>query len=646
MKKPILTSVLWTGLLFMVVSCSDDNEILSDLERETTAVSFAFVLNDLVSDREAIKQQMGNIPECIEDEPAFVEVVVTQDGDPVAGSLMQALRLNVKQDSQGIYFTEEHEELELLPENYTLDYFRVLNKNLQVIWIAPIQEPGKVNFASMVESPLPLEISLQSGTKKYVDVDVICYDSRLVNYYGYLFFELEGNQAIEFCIFGNYCDDNGRHAEAIRYEVSVWSYSGDESAPKGTIIYDYLESGIIIEDDFENEVSITYAVPLCIMLPDTAGEDQYYFEISILDGVGYEVEDPLIRRGVITDEDVKFLFDGNSNLDYYHFREGNCNLGDSPKLFEEVEGESSVDDLFIPAIQSMYGGRGGVEWVHEYDANGTLIKSMLYELHPHRLLWEFNYNSYNESGLPHEVESIYYRQNDPSALQLEFTFSDHKINIITTYDDNGNFRYKQLVTDFDSANRITGSISLDENDEFISRTITQFDSQGRIENTVTYSSESGTSEEDIIRRDVNSYNSFGEIHTSKQLIEGVERELEYIYRDDKTLQKLKSVTYEDVPIFQTIEYDEDENRTFSIIIQGDYRTEYTFFEDGLPHIVSSYYHDFLYRVITYNEDRSSEWKFIEESDNSYRIEYKDPSGNIYKTEYYNSDGELISEETS
>lgn len=641
MKNSIFSQILLTGGLFMLFSCSDDNEILNETTKETTAVSFAAVFNDLSSDREAVKQQMGNIPECNEDEPAFVEVVVTQDGDPVAGSFMQPLRLDVILDSDGNYFTEEHENLELLPENYSLDYFRVLNENLEVIWIAPLYEPGEVNFSSMVESPLPLNIDLQPGTKKYVDVDVICYDDRLVNYYGYLFFDLEANQAIEFCIFGNYCDENGRHAEAIRYEVSVWNYSGNESAPKGTIIHENLESGIIIEDDFENEISVTYAVPLCIMLPDTEGEDQYYFEITLLDGVGYVGEDPLIRRGVITDEDVKSLFDGANNLDYYHFREGNCNLGDSPELFEEVEGESSIAEIFIPAFQSMYGGRGGIEWVHEFDANGSLLKSMLYELNPYRLLWEFNYSSYNESGLPHEVEAVYHRQGTPSVINLKFTYSENKINTITSYNDNDNFQYRQVVTDFDASNRITGSIFLNENNGFISREVTQFDSEGRIETTVTYSSETGTSEEDIIRRDVNSYNSFGEIYISKQLFDGIERKLEYFYRDDKTLREIKSVIYEEVPVFHTTEFDEDENRVFSISIQGDYKTEYTYLENGFHHTVTSYYHDFIYRIITYNEDRSSEWKIIEE-DLSYKIEYKDPSGNIYKTEYYNSDGELIS----
>ncbi len=336
MKNLILTTFL-SCLLFLLFSCSNDNETLNDPNQGKTAISFAAVLNDLISGREAVKQQLANIPQCSQDAPAFVEVVLTQAGELIAGTFQQPLRLIVRQDSQGIYFSEESLQLELLPGIYSLDYFRVLNENLQVIWIAPREEAGEVNFAGLVASPLPLEIDLRAGTKKYVNVEVICYDNRLVNYYGYLFFELQGNRAIKFCIFGNYCDENGRHAEAVRYAVSVWNFSGNEASPKGVNIYENLESGIIIEDDFENEISVTYAVPLCLALPDTAGQDQYYFEITLLDGVGYDVPDPLIRLGVITDDDVKSLFDGDNNLDYYHFREGNCNLGDSPALFEVVD---------------------------------------------------------------------------------------------------------------------------------------------------------------------------------------------------------------------------------------------------------------------------------------------------------------------
>src|SRR5690606_17242256 len=138
-----------------------------------------------------------------------------------------------------------------------------------------------------------------------------------VNEYGYLFFDLELHRAIQLCFFGNYCDEYGKHAEAVLFLVSLWKYSGNSEAPKGEILYEDADNAILIEDDFENGISTTYAVPICLTLPDTPGLDQYYLEITLLDGLGYEVQGKLlIRSGVMTDEDIRSLFEGENRLDY------------------------------------------------------------------------------------------------------------------------------------------------------------------------------------------------------------------------------------------------------------------------------------------------------------------------------------------
>lgn len=334
MKNSILTTALLTGLICMCFSCSDNKESLTEMDQEKTSLSFAAVLNDLISEKAAVKQQQGSLPECSENAPAFVDVVVSLDGEPVAGTFQEPLRLQVSQNEQGTYFTLEDPELELEPDIYSLEYFSVLDAALQVIWLAPREKPGEENFGGLVDSPLPLEIDLRAFTKKYVNVDVLCFDDRVVNEYGYLFFDLETSQAIEFCVFGNYCDENGRHAEAVSFDVSVWEYSGNQTTPKGELLYENIPNGIIVEDDFENGISTTYAEPVCLTLPDREETDRYYVEITLFDGVGYQFEgDPVIRSGVITDAEIRSLFVGPDSLDYYHFREGNCNLEDSPELF-------------------------------------------------------------------------------------------------------------------------------------------------------------------------------------------------------------------------------------------------------------------------------------------------------------------------
>ena len=335
MKNSRITAVMLSSLVFMLFSCSDDTEIQTETEQEITTVSFAAVLNDLFADQGNTKQQQGNLPECAEAPPAFVDVVLTQEGTPVAGTFQEPLRLLVSQDAQGNYFTLESTELELPRGIYTLEYFSVLDENEQVIWLAP----AGGNFAELVNSPLPLDIDLRGRTKRYIDVDVLCFDDRQVNEYGYLFFDLELHRAIELCIFGNFCDEYGKHAEAVLFSVSLWNYSGNAEDPKGEILYEDSENVIVVEDDFENGISTTYAVPVCLTLPDTPGLDQYYLEITLFDGLGYEAPGaPVIRSGVMTDEDIRSLFEGENRLDFYHFREGNCNLEDSPNLLDDITG--------------------------------------------------------------------------------------------------------------------------------------------------------------------------------------------------------------------------------------------------------------------------------------------------------------------
>lgn len=331
------------GLL--LTSCSKDEDPVNPSD-DMASLSFATVLNDLVSNKASVKQQL-DIPGCSDDAPAYVAVVLS--GDANVGTVDEPVIVSVNatpgdfdDDGEEEYFTNESSDLELVPGTYTLEYFAVYNGNpneggAEVLWVAPREDGDLANF---VDTPLPFSFDLGAGAKKYLDVEVLCFDDRMVNEYGYLFFDLETTRAIEFCIYGNFCDDNGRHFPA-EYSVSVWSYADGEI---GNQIHDDLRNTIST-----NENGDAAASTVCMALPDTEGEDQYYFEITLLDSEGYDAEEAVIRSGVISDEDVRNLFDGDDNVDYYHFREGSCNTSDSPALFDngdngETPGETPGEE--------------------------------------------------------------------------------------------------------------------------------------------------------------------------------------------------------------------------------------------------------------------------------------------------------------
>lgn len=304
------------ALLF--TSCSKENETLQN-SPETATLSFEALLNDLTRKSDS----KAHIPECSDAMPAYVEIILANEaGEYIVGSTATPFRVDL---ATGQDFTEEVPELRLDPGEYSLEHFVVYDQDGNMIWIAP--RDGEM--AAFVDNVLPMSINLGAGVKKYVEVDVLCFDDRNVNEYGYLFFDINQNEAIEFCIFGNVCDETGRHSVA-EYEVNVWYGTSDS----GQVLYSNLANSISTNQDGDES-----SEPVCVALPDTEGEDSYYFEISM----GGEI----IRSGTITDADVKDLFDGDSNTEYFHFREGNCNLNDSPDLFEEGDGDAGKSEFTV-----------------------------------------------------------------------------------------------------------------------------------------------------------------------------------------------------------------------------------------------------------------------------------------------------------
>lgn len=321
----------------LFTSCSKDENVPTNSEKGS--LSFATLLNDMVSNKAAVKQAMA-IPACSDDTPAFVEVVLsgTEDVGTMDNPLVVSVNPtpgNYDGDPEAEYFTDESSDLQLEPGSYVLEYFAVWNGDpsdpaSELIWIAP-HDGG--SLASFVDDALPKNISLGAGVKKYVDVEVLCFDDRIVNEYGYLFFDIEDTQAIEFCIFGNFCPPSGRHYPAA-YSVDVWNW---EDGMIGDPIHTDLTATVAQDDNGDWAAS-----PVCMALPDTDGDDEYYFEITLLSSDAYgQVTEEVIRTAVLTDAEVRNFFDGEDRVDYFHFREG-CEGGDTPPIFDDPNDEVTM----------------------------------------------------------------------------------------------------------------------------------------------------------------------------------------------------------------------------------------------------------------------------------------------------------------
>ena len=327
-------------------SCSKEDEEIENSEKAT--ISFEAVVNDLLAKQSANKQALGDLPACSDDTPAYVRIVLRQGQNDVVGTSQNPHRINLV---AGRSYTVDDPALELEPGSYTLDHFTVYNQNDQVIWIAP--RLGS-ELASFVDTNLPQTFNLGAGVKKYINVDVLCFDDREVNEYGYLFFEIETVEAIEFCFFANYCDDNGRHFTA-NYSVDVWL--GTDAS--GTPLYTDLspETGTNDDGDF-------FARPLCIALPgnDNPNEDYIYYELTLLDwGGNYGDVAQRVVSGTLNRNDIEANFGTNQDVNYEHVRFNCPPSGDptGPQCLPNPTGdcerfvfEQDVDIADFPAGQN------------------------------------------------------------------------------------------------------------------------------------------------------------------------------------------------------------------------------------------------------------------------------------------------------
>ena len=316
--------------LLLFSSCSKDEtvEVSRDVPDNVATLYLGPLLGEFGNQT---RQQEQDIPDCSTEEPAYAQIKLTygESNTPVE------VIVDILEDDQGL-FTAYDEALEIpIPTgettvSVTLTDFVVWTDNGgvpgTVIWVAP--KTGS-EFAPLVSDPLSNVFSLRAGSKNYVNVDVICYDDRNVNLYGYQFFDINPVTLYKFCVFANYCNDAGRHYTAD-YELSLYTYSGEEAEEvpmENAELYTNLYTGE--SPNTGNDEGTYYADPLCLVIPgpkDGQGpNDPYlYYEISLSSWEPYYTPDEAIMKsGYLTWNQIADLLDvegdeTSATVDYWH----------------------------------------------------------------------------------------------------------------------------------------------------------------------------------------------------------------------------------------------------------------------------------------------------------------------------------------
>lgn len=321
----------------MFTSCSKE-EANAPLDDQKAVLSFGTVLNAFAQ-KSAAKQQ--DFPDCSGDEPAYAWISLTYgDSNEEVDVVVEIL------SDGGEYFTAYEPLLEIpVPDGnsveVTLWEFKIFNSGGvdnpdNLIWIAPKEGSDYANF---VTNPLGenFTITLQAGSKTYTDVEVLCFDRREVNRYGYQFFDIITEELVPLCFFANYCPTPNGRDRVANYSLDLYYYSGESGTETPESDPEVFELIPLETDSPVTNVDgdTFYADPLCVAIPkpqndEAENEDYIYYRLSLEDWPGYYGTAPdMIRSGFLSWDDIEILLgnDGET-VDYLHVFFNCPNQGD------------------------------------------------------------------------------------------------------------------------------------------------------------------------------------------------------------------------------------------------------------------------------------------------------------------------------
>ncbi len=254
--------VAFLAIFAMIFTSCSKEEVgipIDDSSENSVVLTFGTILNDLAN-RSMKQSQFDQVPTCSDAAPAVALI-----GLSVEGVAQPLVKVNILSDSDG-YFTAYSEDLKIpVPSDgsveVTITSFKVYDGDPDsggdMIWIAPVA-PG--DFSGYVNNPLPFSFDLGADTKPYIDVEVLCFDRRMVNEYGYVFFDIIPETIYPLCTFINYCNEDGRHWVA---DYAVDLYFGTNTS--GIKLYDHLNPNAMAQTGVIN--GQFFADPLCLVIP-------------------------------------------------------------------------------------------------------------------------------------------------------------------------------------------------------------------------------------------------------------------------------------------------------------------------------------------------------------------------------------------
>lgn len=304
----------------------------------------------------------------------------------------------------------------------------------------------------------------------------------------------------------------------------------------------------------------------------------------------------------------------------------------------EYQPEPSFSLNFLPTFTHFY-GRNAL-WVHEFDEQGKLLRSTMYEKYPFRIKQEFDFNEYDDENFTVNfvMKTYEYKHGDDTnnrsyELIYDPEFSIHKIS---TSNDSGpittssTYEFKELndkgwvtsafntyeTDDGTNYNVYEYNSTYEYNEEGLIIQMKDFNISGDLTSTVDYT-----------------YTDFGDIKIRTSTTSTGTSTIEYFYRSDHTLEK-EEWTAKSLHV--VTEYDENEALLKDTVQYGENLRDTTidYYDAGVHTRFEWYINDVINQISYYQPDGNGD---------SYlsKIETYGKDGLLDFTTYYDEEGNEI-----
>ena len=293
---------------------------------------------------------------------------------------------------------------------------------------------------------------------------------------------------------------------------------------------------------------------------------------------------------------------------------------------------------FVTIFSNYFGpNRKITHWLHEFNDNGKLSKSILYEKYPFRILNEFVFSNYQNGKV--DFENISYSYEKVLAPDKR----EHK----AYYDENFIIeKFENMSTGY---NPTPYSVLKELNSENFVGIIEQLDPEGILvlSKDFEYNSDNmiikvinNDSANNLLSEKKITYNEFGDLKTENTVRPDETYFLfNYFYRGDNTLESLKwevKASNSETSVLQ--EFDENEtllkDTTNQIFVNGNTQKTIEYYQNGIL-ISLEWYVDRVIKQISYFQPDGNGDSFL------YKIEEYSFDGVLDKIKIYNAEGEII-----